>query len=792
MPTLINETGLRFGVIPGRVPPAPLTATLIVKGAFALRPNAAAELLPDADQPPLDGDKSWDDDPGRGLRSAGDFAPFKTGTDLLLAGHCHAPGGKPVPYTQVSFGVGNFRKPAIVIGDRRLRSSLTGPRVDSPIPFTTMPLDWSRTWGGPDVPENPVGRGRHDLTLPDGSRARFAANIETTEQATSASGSFGRRAGFGPIDPNWAERMKKVGTYDAAWLATRWPWLPDDFDWSYFNAAPPDQCLDRIYLKGDEPLEFINLHPEHAVLTSRLPGLFARCFIRVRKGNDLEFREVPLRIDTLFADMDASHVILTWRGVTPAASLKLKEIEDYFVLLEPLNAPMGRSLADYEALYERRLKEIQSEFEFEPVVLDPMVLPTLTPPSTAWAERLQKMADEMQAAAKVSAPAPSPALGLMGVALAPAVLPLPPGVRKIADATALAAADFAILEAHAPGFMAKYPPPDFSEFEEDDAKLAAFTGLPKDEDEPVEEKEWTRESVIEQLAAGGRLDRQELAGLDLSRLDLSRAGLVGAVLEGTDLTGSTLTGADLTRAAMAGAILDEAVCDGAVLTGADMAEVSARNASFVEATLVEADLADGRLPGARFTRARAARSSFSGCDLTGAQFDEADCDLADFAGAILVSADFSGAMLASADMDGVDASEARFEKAMARNLRASKSNLRGASFRECRLDESVIEESDLTGTDFRGVQLRLATLTGSRFDGAVFGMADLRSARLDDIRAHEATFVGVNLFRGTLERADLAGASFLDCNLYEVEIWDAILDRAQLRDCNLKGTKLAR
>ncbi|HEX7878383.1 MAG TPA: DUF2169 domain-containing protein, partial [Candidatus Eisenbacteria bacterium] len=595
MPTLINDSGLRFGVFVGRVPPAALTATLVVKGAFALRPNGPAEVIPEEEQPHLDGDKAWDDDPARGLRSASDFAPFKPGTDLLLAGHAHAPGGRPVPFTQVSFGVANFRKPAVVIGDRRLKSAMGGSSAGEPEPFTSMPLDWSRTWGGSDVPENPVGRGRHELTRPDGSKVRLAANIESVDQATSASGVFGRRMGFGPIDPNWAERMSRVGTYDGKWLAERWPWYPDDFDWRFFSAAPPDQYLHQIYLKGDEALEFVHLHPEHAVLASRLPGLYARCFIRVRKGVDLEFREVPMRIDTLFADLDASQVILTWRGVTPAATLKLKEFEDYFVILEPLAAPSGRSLDEYRERHERRLREIAAEFEVEPVILEPIVMPTLTPAATAWAERLEKAAKKLRDAAQVEAQAPPPATGPLGTPMAPLKMPPPPKVNSIADATALAAADFAAIDGHAPGFSAKYPPPDFSEFAADTALFAAFNGLPDMEMDDAEDDPWTRKSVIEHLATGGRFDGEDLSELDLSGLDLSGAGFRGATLEATNLAGAGLIGADFRKASMAGAILDGARCERADFGGADMAEVSGAAAVFAGIQGEASDWTEARL-----------------------------------------------------------------------------------------------------------------------------------------------------------------------------------------------------
>jgi uncharacterized protein YjbI with pentapeptide repeats len=791
MPTLINETGLRFAVITGRVPPSPLTATLIVKGAFSIQPDSTAVLLPEELQPQMDGDVAWDGDAARGLRSPSDFAWFKPGADLLLAGHCHAPGGKPVPFTQVSFGVANFRKSAVVFGDRLLKRNLISTGLSEPVPFTVMPLDWSRAYGGPEFPNNPVGRGINEVVLADGSKSRLAPNIESTKNLVSGSGAHVDPTGFGPVDPNWPLRSKKVGTYNGRWQAERWPWLPDDFDWTFFNAAPRDQYLDQIFLEGNEPLEFLNLHPVHSVLRTTLPGLRARCFLRERRGRVLEFREVPMRIDTLFADLDNQHIVLTWRGVTPAVSLKLKEFEEYFVILEPRDRPLGNSLQDYENLYLKRQKEIKSEFEVPPVILEPPVMPTITPPSIAWGDRLTKLADEIRASAKVTSPMPPPATGLGGVPLPVAALPATAPVQQsISEAIAAMNADWARVDADNPGFSAKYPPPDFSDLEKDMAELAAYTGLPPVAEDEAE-VEWSREKVVERAAAGGDFKGQDLSGLDLSGLVLKGMCFAESSLEEADLTGTNLERADLTRATLTSAKLNGATLDDAILVEADLSSISARESSFVRANLQEADFTGATLDKSRFMEARGARCSFAGCELSEGNFQAADLEAADFSGAILESANFKGAILTRADLDGVEAPRATFEGAKAQNLRASKANLTGACFRSCTMDEAVMEESILTEADMREVILRMATLTGSTINRAMFAIADLRQAKLDDVIGVDANFIGVNLFRGTLERADLAGAKFLDCNLYEVEFFETLLSSTRFEDTNLKGTKLA-
>lgn len=95
-----------------------------------------------------------------------DGHPFRTGCDLVIAGRAASP--TPVPAMTVSARVGAFSTELLVIGDRRWRKTIGGELVASdPEPFTEMPLDWTRAYGGIAAfggepaphPLNPRGRG---------------------------------------------------------------------------------------------------------------------------------------------------------------------------------------------------------------------------------------------------------------------------------------------------------------------------------------------------------------------------------------------------------------------------------------------------------------------------------------------------------------------------------------------------------------------------------------------------------------------------------------------------------
>ena len=69
--------------------------------------------------------------------------------------------------------------------------------------------------------------------------------------------------GLGAVGRWWVlPRRSKAGSCDELWKQTRWPKLPKDFDFGYWNAAPEDQQFD--YLQGGEKVMLVNLiDPEH-------------------------------------------------------------------------------------------------------------------------------------------------------------------------------------------------------------------------------------------------------------------------------------------------------------------------------------------------------------------------------------------------------------------------------------------------------------------------------------------------------------------------------------------------
>ncbi len=116
------------------------------------------------------------------------------------------------------------------------------------------------------------------------------------------------------------DRAKLAGTIDDAFAGGD-AWLPEDFDFAVWNAAPPDQQIG--FLAGDEVIELTNLcAPGSAgarqntqgdtVLTLALPR--HACFLMVRLDAGEMFAH-PMSIDTVIVEPDSRCLTLVWRTV---------------------------------------------------------------------------------------------------------------------------------------------------------------------------------------------------------------------------------------------------------------------------------------------------------------------------------------------------------------------------------------------------------------------------------------------------------------------------------------------
>ncbi|MFT3768000.1 MAG: DUF2169 domain-containing protein [Minicystis sp.] len=810
-----NLTPFLHGVVSTSRRPRRPEMAVIVRATYLLAPGKDLALpegvSPLLSQGSMRADTYRDDDEERAGECLypGDFAAWKPRAEVMLRGTCHAPSGKAVPECPVRFEVGRWSKILRVVGRRFWSDDLEGAVMSEPAPFTKMPIGYTNAFGGAGYLRNPVGKG---------AAARELPNVEHAGHVIRARRDDPGPAGFGPLNPAWPERAEKLGKeYGPRYRKERWPYFAEDFDWSFFNAAPKDQQIDG-YLRGDEALLFQNLHPAAPVLEARLPGLRIRAFV-----NDVKrrFREVPMSLDTLFADLDEGKLYLTWRGLDAVESDDLLDVTTLLIGSERLGG---------ETLPEKHYRDTLEAFEKNPVDLKDH-LPAELLDKAEEAKRKFEAVKAYKPPGPSDAPAPDPLTAL--VRKQRDQFPLPPApeaanidkeiAEQIAELVAKTSPDIdmkaelgkmvaGVADAPPPqmGIAAVPlrvggPPPAWASSLANDAMgrmeqaraLIAEGKLPPElaKEVPANAMEimgGAKQHIPDDMSAGLAKDLKGALALIDERMEKMKRSpffqaLVdrpGAVEPGPykdlhaqdyqqrDLAGADLRGADLRDANLAGANLAGANLAGADLTGA---------------VLAQAELGGADLSGANLTLANVSSARAKGANLRGAKLDRALFQKVDLSGAVLAEAKGENTILTDANLGGVDAKGLSLDKAL-----LAKSSLVGAD----------LSGATLTSCNLLQVDARKATFTRATVTRSGFIQTDLRGTTLVEARGEQSSWLEAKLDDADFTRASLPKAEFLMVNapracfkraiLKEANYYRASLEQADLSESNLFGANFSK
>ena len=827
--------------------------TVVLRATYRLVPGEALTEIEDVLEAGfMTADVVAEDDLDRvkAISYPSDFADWKPNAEVMLRGTAY-PAGGPDTFSAVGFKVGEWSKQLVVSGPRAWKPGLLfGASYSVPLKFRSVPLTWETAFGGPEIPQNPVGMGAERRVLP---------RVELPNELITSMRHKPRPGTFMPINPLWEPRKSKTGkNYGKVWRATRAPFFSDDFDWSYFCAAPEDQQLEG-YLRGDEDLFFQNLDVRHSAWGAKLPGVRIRHFVRRVTGEELE---VPLVLDTLFADLEDNKLFLTWRGLVDVAERDftditacltvsenlaepLKSTEDYFEILRNHEEdPLGLKESLPPDVYPKFMAAGMAEINLSRDLMglaplppvpqpDPAALPPPSNPISALLrEKLGAMRPEVQAKVQAQVEQARRAYELApdpkGAPKKPFDLLLEEGIEQ--------------AQSRGPAIPTPaIPRPDFKKgtMASPQIDLSAVAKTVVDAKRQVEASgiEVPQLQALDRILADPNIaaamppeDAPEFDGQDLRERDFS----------GQDLKGASFVRADLRQANFSGADLEGADFSGAQLESASFAGARAQNASFASALGRKVNFQGAHLEGAQFPKSDLSGSDFSGALMTlaqlgaaklvGAKFDgaeltmavfvEGNLNAASFRGATLDMATFSKASLAGADLSEVEGLmtlfneanlvEASFNKARLPKGSFEKAMVQRADFRQSFLEKATFRTAQAQGATFAGAELpgfvasRRADFSGAILsavdapdsvwlngilDDADFSHADLRRAQMNGARCDRTRFDGAELREAALRKLSAVRARFVRANLCKTEFNEASIDDCDFSGANLYDTK---
>lgn len=525
------------------------------------------------------------------------------------------------------------------------------------------------------------------------------------------------------------------------------------------------------------------------------------------------WREVPLNLDTMVADLKAERLTLVWRGLIEVPSLRMKEVGDLYVTHEPVAEPPRHRREHLQDL-ERMKAAVRAALNEG--VGDP----------DATADEIERRVAAMEATiAHAQAVAREQAAALATAAPPPAAASQPP--RPARSEPAPAPAMKPGLEAGLRAILATVPPAQARAAAEGAERArtgaspfehSAVAAVQARGDRMKAELEAVRAQVLAEVEArlgpmiGGKVagddfddrdaflqalrDRRDMRGctayaLDLRNLDLSGLDFSNASFPKCRLAGSILRETRLVHANFLGADLRRVDFSGADLGSADFTRARFQANRFHSAGIEMADFSKADLRGMDFSHARGRMPVFTEAKLAGCRFTSAHMPDAVMAGADLTGAVFAGANLTAALLAKATCCEAVFTGAVLERVNAGDgARFVDASFLHAVADAINLEKADLCGADFGGARLRGALLNEAVARGAVFEHADLADASLEDAVLARAVMVNANLLRASLARADLTATDLRGANLYQALFADTLLERTAVGGAFLKRSTL--
>ena len=590
----------------------------------------------------------------------------KPGAEFLLYGRCHPTIAGTTGMT-VSVQVGNLIRTLQVMGPRRWQ----GDHCGAPGQLEPVRLDWVQTYGGPEYPQNPLGKGHTRDKKADGLDA---PQLLLPNELLTRPEEEHKPVSFAALPPFWPQRTQLLGAFDDHWKYTDWPYLPRDSQADFFCTAQAGQRFDG-FLNGDEFVTIKGAHPQRQIIEGRLPDLRARIFALTRKSGREDFYELPTVADTLWLLPEQEAAILCYRGVLqdveedacdvahlvaewePRQSKPLPA-EHYRQWLEAESAP--KKVPDDEEQAKPGGESASPEAE--------KVVPTVVPVARALSE--DSVEHEIKAQVKAFEEFVNTRMAESGLtpekldtflqSRQPELKAAQPGESLEESAAALQQEVQTMLAGlgHSPEEIDKFlqdtqaVPPTPDEVEQFFQNFLASPKLTEKQRSAFLEMRKSHEeltAISSQIDALHQKDQQQSAVFEEAGSTVPpkerTPGYAGKDFSGADFSGQNLAYVDFRNAILKGADFSNAVLVGANFSGAILS-----NAIFIEARLTGTQFVRAQANGARFNRAEFLGANCSNADFSEGDFTEANLDCTDLTGC-----DFSHALMLQVTAKGVQA-----------------------------------------------------------------------------------------------------------------------------------------
>jgi len=762
--------------------------------------------------------------------------PKKVG-EVLVCGDFIAPNEQAVEAGSVYLTLGRVdskgvyqvfvNKELAVFGDRHWYKILgAGIGISSPIKSNKITISYSNAFGGEKFERNPIGKGVVPVETERGE-VQYLPNIEYKNKLISSSSAKPAPASFGRIDIMWPQRLSLAGTYDEEYLNTIMPGLPNDIHWSYFNDAAEDQWLPS-YFTGDELYSISNMHVKHQEFKGQLPPIYGRGFVNQRCGDEVVFKEIKTKLDTLWLFPNEAMGVMIYRGTIEGFSDDGTDIESLLLACESRH-DTPRSLAHYQDQMTKRIcpdhgykyalfstpliaegmrcgfKQIEEEFDFPLEMLSKDNMDAFADNKTQ--EALAQTEDakaQVIEQLKVAGIDPAPYIEKMNnpekapeqVQMEALLEKMAPGLVTDPKSVEISKIDMSVMD------EIKVFTDELAEKKVNEAKAQVSDEITKLKADPgaamyadaiatMEEKLieidlpplWPRPEISGQICEM----KTQISYAEKEIENLRKMGISEDKLPKIDVDMKDIE----TKLLDAEVKLKETYAMGAHLMG------EARSPHPKEEARLREEFINGFKLGESLID-----KDFACIDLTNMDFQGIDLSGCYLEGVDFTGSDLSGANLSGAILAGANLTDAKLHDANCVGANIGAANLTNTDFSGCDLTKAVLGNSKLVNTDFSRCTLNEINFLDVEFEKTIFDDAIMTQCNFIEPTLNECSFLGTdltgsNFVKPQLEKANFKQATLDGVNFVEAKANGANFNEAQMINsrfvggCDLDNTSFA-